>query len=182
MTLAEQVELLMDEREISRLIYVYCRAVDRGDRELLQSLYHPDAKEEHGGYNGDLAGFVDYAFSMVDWAKEGLSHHITNILIDVQGDTAFAESAFMAMSARATDIEGNDIDIVIFGRYLDTFEKRSEAWKIAHRRVVFDSNHTFPASGLWTGPLHGNFVPKGKPNATDALYETMAKVMNSNKS
>lgn len=179
MTLAEQVELLMVEREISRQIYTYCRAVDRGDRDLLRSLYHPDAREEHGAYNGDLGGFVDYAFSMVDWAKEGLSHHITNILIDVKGKSAFAESAFMAMSARASDLEGRDIDIIIFGRYLDTFENRDGTWKIAHRRVVFDSNHTFPASGDWTGPFYGNFVPKGRPDNGDALYECMANALGS---
>lgn len=177
MTSSDALTLLLAEREIRNNIYMYCRAVDRGDRELLRSLYHPDAKEEHGAYNGDLDGFIDYAFATLDWAKEGLSHHITNILIDVRGERAFAESAFISISPRATDLEGNEIDLIIFGRYLDAFECRQGAWKIAHRRVVFDSNHTYPASGEWSGPFYSNFKPKGQPNRSDALFQAMAEAL-----
>lgn len=55
-----------DRSEIWQVLMNYCRGVDRLDRELLLSCYHPDATDDHGifmGYErplrikGDTAAF-----------------------------------------------------------------------------------------------------------------------------
>jgi hypothetical protein len=39
----------------------YARGVDRVDRDLLRSCYHPGAIDDHGRYLGDVEGFMSYA-------------------------------------------------------------------------------------------------------------------------
>jgi hypothetical protein len=58
--LAEILAVLAAEREITRVLYRYCHAVDRHDMQELLSVYHPDAADEHGSYAGDAKGFVAY--------------------------------------------------------------------------------------------------------------------------
>jgi hypothetical protein len=43
-----EVQRLIDEPAIRRLLASYTRAIDRQDHDLLASLFHPDAIDEHG--------------------------------------------------------------------------------------------------------------------------------------
>ena len=169
----EDFKLIKAERDIRNMLYLYCRAVDRGDDILLRSIYHADATEDHFGYVGGVSGFVDLASNMRSWMESG-SHQITNILIEIDGDIAKSESNFFGIAANCTDPEGEQIDLFITGRYLDRFERREGSWKIAARQVVFDTNHTFKASGRWEGALYGNFTPRGRSDREDLLYNSVA--------
>ena len=59
--------------EIKQVLYMYCRGVDRGDAELIRSVYHPDAIDEHGpfwqGAGMDFADMIveETAFMGVIW-------------------------------------------------------------------------------------------------------------------
>jgi hypothetical protein len=47
----EQLKQLLacaDRDAIENLLGLYCRAIDRLDLELLESVYHPDAVDDHG--------------------------------------------------------------------------------------------------------------------------------------
>ena len=46
-SLDPRVQALLDKQEIRELIYRYCNAADRHDNELMRSLYHEDAIDEH---------------------------------------------------------------------------------------------------------------------------------------
>ena len=46
------VEELIARQEITDVLHRYCRAVDRRDPDLLRSVYHPDATDDHGVYAG----------------------------------------------------------------------------------------------------------------------------------
>ncbi|NKY87599.1 SnoaL-like domain-containing protein [Nocardia veterana] len=51
----------MAERDIDRALAAYCRGIDRRDAELLRSVYHDDAIDDHGD---SLGGAPD---AYVEW-------------------------------------------------------------------------------------------------------------------
>ena len=42
------LRVLLDKQEIHEVLMRYCRGIDRCDAELLHSVYHPDATDDHG--------------------------------------------------------------------------------------------------------------------------------------
>jgi hypothetical protein len=65
---------LSDRQEILDCIHRYCRAIDRFDRELLISVYHPDAIDDHGLFVGGPKEFADWAIGLFSGLnKEGPS-------------------------------------------------------------------------------------------------------------
>ncbi|MEP6659417.1 MAG: nuclear transport factor 2 family protein [Acidimicrobiales bacterium] len=129
-----------DHLAIERVLLRYCRAIDRCDAELLRSCYHDDAHDHHGPYRGDRDGFVDYAIGDLRARAEShgqlTTHLLSNILVDIDGDVADAESYF-----RASHVEDREDHFRVFefnGRYIDRFERRDGEWRIASRVVVHD--------------------------------------------
>ena len=54
------VQKLLDREAIKELVNLYCRAADRHDHELMRSLYHEDAIDDHGSFFKGLAmDFID---------------------------------------------------------------------------------------------------------------------------
>src|SRR3546814_11593208 len=47
-TLETMVRELYDKQKIREVVTRYCRGVDRMDRDLFLSAYHPDAIDDHG--------------------------------------------------------------------------------------------------------------------------------------
>jgi hypothetical protein len=123
------------ELSIRRAIYRYCRGVDRGDRDMIASAYHEDAEENHGAFHGTGREFADFLVPAMDAAPEAGGHHVTNILIQRDGDEARAESYFIAF--HPLDEGGRAF---VTGRYLDHFTLRNSEWKIQQRRVVIDAD------------------------------------------
>ena len=130
------VQVLLDKQEIHEVLMRYCRGIDRCDAELLYSVYHPDATDDHGLFKGKAVDFVPWALKSLG-RDEGTSHYIANELIEVEGDVAHCESYFFAVHRRQNK-DGTQSDLIFAGRYVDRFERRAGLWKIAHRQVVFD--------------------------------------------
>jgi hypothetical protein len=132
---------LLDREAIRTVLYTYCRAIDRVDRDLLSSVYHPDATDDHGAYSGSAAGFVDWAMQLAPTIYETMQHSIGTVLIELQGDTADAESYFVQNAVRrATEDRPRTVDVLV-GRYVDRLERRDDGWRIAERVVVKDFRH-----------------------------------------
>ena len=134
--LTSTVELLAAERDIDRALKMYCRGIDRRDAELVRSVYHDDAIDDHGG------AFLGGPDAYVEWVMEHLLHFVSsmhtlhNSVIDVDSDVARVESYCVAHHVRRAD--GDELTMDVFGcRYIDRFENRPGAgWRIAHRIVV----------------------------------------------
>lgn len=133
------LQLLIDKDQIREVILRYCRALDRQDLDLLRSLYHPGATEDHGAYKGPAAGFADHVLGVLKTHYELLRHSVSGMIIEVDGPSALAETSFDAgcILHRRTE-DGKRQVRVHCGRYLDRFEKRDGVWAIMHRVVVKD--------------------------------------------
>jgi hypothetical protein len=130
----EMVRQLHDRQAILDCIHRYARGVDRFDRELILSAFHPDALDEHGKFVGHPDEFVDWALGQ--HAKAHLSHQhcVLNHSCDIEGDTAHAETYFMFISMNR---QGRPLTIG-GGRYIDRLERRDERWAIAARVTLRD--------------------------------------------
>ena len=142
---------LADKQEIAEQIYRYCRGLDRLDEPTLLSVYHPDATEDRGEgvFVGAAADMARLAIGQLRTAYAASQHFIGNVLIELQGDLAFAESYFQAYH-RYADREGAPAtELIMAGRYLDRFERGQGVWKIAHRKMVNDWSRTQPVADGW---------------------------------
>jgi len=129
--------------EISEVMVRYCEALDRRDVVLLRSCFHADSTHDHGGFVGPSMEFCDHAMALLAQLV-ATQHLLGNISIKVAGDTATASSYFQAYhrmpshGAMVFPQARPDEDVFIGGRYLDRFERRDGAWKIARRNGILD--------------------------------------------
>lgn len=126
------VRELYDREKIRAVVTDYCRGVDRMDRALLLSCYHPDAIDDHGFFVGGPEAFWDWVNRYHNNAQSTHQHIITNHTCDIDGDTAHAETYWMMAGMDAKDFSLT----VGGGRYIDRFEKRDGEWRIAARKCV----------------------------------------------
>lgn len=134
-----------DEQEIHDQLLRYCRAIDRCDEALLRTIYHPDATEDHGVFKGSADAFIAWVMPLLEESYFATSHCLSNVLIERDGDVAFSEAYVTAWHAMKKD--GVDHVWIFGGRYIDRFERRNEAWKIASRITVCDWEHLSPSAG-----------------------------------
>jgi SnoaL-like domain len=139
---------LLDKQEITELLTRYLRSVDRGDVATLRSCYLPGATEDHGGlYEGPADAYVDGVTADLTHPRSRTSHNLTNVLIDLDGDTATAESYCITFARIKAD--GSYFHSFIGARMIDRLERHDGAWGIAHRQLVWDWNHDAPAAEHW---------------------------------
>lgn len=130
-----------DRLECTELVYRVARAVDRCDMKLLLEQFHPDATDDHGAFVGTIGDFAKWVEPVLH-SMHRTHHLIGQVLVEVDGDHAAAESYFTAYHALGG--EGGDTAMVVSGRYLDRLEKRGGVWKISHRDAIFDWKSTAP--------------------------------------
>ncbi|MCT7661099.1 nuclear transport factor 2 family protein [Mycobacterium deserti] len=163
---------MIDEFELRRLVHTYCRAVDRGDIEVLRDLYYPDAVDAHGGFS---AGAVDQFLQQISAARpyiRSMQHHITTVNFTITGTTAEGEIYTIAVHTLAGG--GRDVDVVVGGRYLDKYEKRDGTWKIVERTIVTDwARVDDPSTMDLSHPITKDTL-KGAPDATDPSFDFLS--------
>jgi hypothetical protein len=130
------VEELLAKQAITEQIHLYCRAMDRIDRELGKTVWHPDGVADYGSiFQGTGAEFIE-------WVSEGHSqmlghsHQVANIVITVTGETATSEAYVCAALRQRRD--GQVVQATIRGRYLDRWSRRGGRWAIDRRTYVHD--------------------------------------------
>ena len=131
-------EDLVVKQAITEVIYRYCRALDRMDRPLADTIWHPGGTADYGPamFQGTGADFLDWVWP-THATMLGHSHQIANVLIEVDGDTAGSES-YVTATLWATFAPGELTQIVSRGRYVDRWSKHDGVWAIDHRRFLED--------------------------------------------
>ncbi len=127
---------LIDKQAIYEAMMQYCRGVDRCDEELMGSVYHDDADDHHGPFNGKAREFVAM---FVPQSRDGSSftqHMIGNFTVELAGDLARSEAYFVAYVGRVED--GVEYVDAFGGRYVDDWERRDGRWGVSAREVVHE--------------------------------------------
>ncbi len=161
---------LLDKREIEDLILRYCRGIDRLDLELVRSCYHVDATDSHGSFSGGVDEFVAWVGRLLV-KYESTSHFVGNVLVELAGDAAVAETYGVAFH-RGREPKP-ELNLSVGFRYLDRFERRAGAWKIARRVCVTEWARVDDGAGrfpIGDGQLHG------ARDRSDPLYALLATI------
>jgi ketosteroid isomerase-like protein len=145
------VDDLVAQQEIRDVLARYTRGIDRMDRELVLSCYHPGALDDHGAFRGPVEEFVDWVGDVLSYFDSTM-HFLGQQLIEVDGDRARAETYCVAYHRRSTrpGEEGHDLSMGL--RYVDLLQRRADGWRIAERRCVFDWTRRDPIRGQWRVP------------------------------
>ena len=142
----DALETMAAKQAITEVIYGYCRALDRMDKDAAYEIWHPDGTADYGEdiFQGTGWEFVDWVWT-THTAMSTHSHQITNVLVQVDGDRAVSE-AYVTVALRTLPFgDGADVvDIYSRGRYVDQWSRRDGKWAIDHRNYITDHSVTVP--------------------------------------
>ena len=165
---AEELRAVLDEREIRDVILRYCRGIDRMDAALVRSCYHPDAVDDHGSFSGDVEAFLAWVWPLLRRYTMTM-HFVGNLLVEVDGDVAAAESYGIAF--HRSDAGRPNLNLITGFRFLDRFERRQGSWRIARRTAVTEWSRVDDEAGRF---LPGDSQPRGRRDAEDTSYALFA--------
>jgi hypothetical protein len=135
------------------------------DFDLLRSCFHPDASTDYGFYAGDVDGFIAMAQSGLA-AYDKTTHFTGNQLVEVAGDSAWAEHYTVATHRCPPDEKSPLRDFVTSIRYVDDLQRRDGDWRISRRVLILDWWRTDPVVEFGPGPQ----VQPGRREPGDASY------------
>ena len=156
---------LLDERAIRDVLHRYARGVDRLYWELVRSCFHTNAKLVYGQAQtpeefiaGASRGLPLYALTQ---------HAVTNVQIEISGDTATSESYCLARHRTRGADGAPDSDFLWGGRYVDWHERRGGEWRIASRICIHEWTKIETVEATW--PAAGGFT-QGQRSRADVSY------------
>lgn len=165
----DKLEQLIARAEIQDCVARYARGVDRRDWASVRATYHDDAVDDHGAFSGSADDFVEWV-SVRQASIPAATHFLGNSLIEFADDQkAVVETYYIASQRVPLSDRPFEIDIEVLGRYVDLFEKRDGVWKVAHRRVVYDSSRTRGATNRTRDS--GSVGSRDSSDPIFALYE-----------
>jgi ketosteroid isomerase-like protein len=136
---AGDIQRLLDRQAIEEVLTLYSHCIDTRDVDrLVEEVYAPDGVDDHG--EGDVVGRE----ALRAWFEEVLghlaasAHNITNLQIEVDGDTATARSNLTAWVWTKAKHDGNPLrpaDYVIVLAYVDTLQRYPVGWRIRRREL-----------------------------------------------
>jgi 3-phenylpropionate/cinnamic acid dioxygenase small subunit len=126
-----ELRVLVDERNITRLLHRYAHALDGRDAGMWRACFMEDATfvTRHGTYVGAAA--INGLFDGLQPAAT--KHLLTSPLIELDGDSATVASHFLLCVQDAEELK-----VDFFGRYLDRVARGpgADEWRFRERRIV----------------------------------------------
>lgn len=152
-----RLEQLLDKQDIIECLGRFSRGMDRFDREIYLSAFHPDAVMAAGPFVGSAADCYDWAMPMHEAGQIATHHNLLNITIDIDGDVAHTETYYLFVGRNR-----DESNWIAGGRYIDRLEKRDGVWKIALRTNAIEWSGMVPTMGIPFADvpdIHGNGAP-----------------------
>jgi hypothetical protein len=164
-----KIQELLDKKACEEVLLRYGRTLDWCDYPGQASCYWPDADIDYGIIRTDAEGWV---INLAEMEKAFVRrwHMTTNCMIKIHGNSASAESNAIAVGTSEED--GQLMNTLFGGRFMDEFEKRGEEWRLSKRSYALewscqapDINHILiseesPFNSLnIVGPGHASYRP-----------------------
>ena len=143
-----------DRLAIADLVHAYCQGVDRLDPEGVAQLFtedgafiayaEPGATEPTSRSQGRAE--ITKAIGMARYYKR-TTHTVGNHLATVDGDRATGETRVVAYHVLGD--EGAETLMIWHIRYLDTYARGPEGWRIRERELRVDMVSNQPLNGVY---------------------------------
>lgn len=114
--------------------------MDRFDRDLFLSAFHPDATIAAGPFVGRPDALYDWASALHEQGQVATHHNLLNHTCDLEGDTAHTETYYLFVGRNRDETHW-----LAGGRYIDRFERRDIEWRIALRTNVLEWSGLAPS-------------------------------------
>jgi ketosteroid isomerase-like protein len=126
--------LTADEVQVRAAVQRYAFAIDSLDYDALRDVFTSDATAQYHQHpllsgNQAIADFLQERVGDTIWHQ----HFITTTRVTLQGDTAHADSAFIAHATKHS-IPGKVR--MTLGSYHDRLTRTADGWRITHRDQV----------------------------------------------
>jgi hypothetical protein len=138
----EQLQELLDRKACEDVLMRYGRTLDWLDEAGQESCVWPDAEIDYGFFQGTGEDWVPTVMT-VETASPRRWHVSTGVMVQVKGDKAKSECYGLSVGTTENE-QGELVDMMFGGRYLDELEKRDGQWRISKRAYIADWTHHFP--------------------------------------
>ncbi len=133
----EKLELLLEEKEIERVLFSYAAYCDTKNWSFLDKIFTQDAVAIYGSEEegmkckglDEIRSFLQKSLEKVISAQ----HLIGNIEIQIDGKSATAKSFLAALQMNEED--GNIKSSEVWGQYIDSLVKENGNWKIKEKKL-----------------------------------------------
>ena len=163
----QQLNEMFDEFELKKVVHRFARGLDRADKDIIHSCFHPDGTDDHGIFQGSASEFCDWVMEQLKKYR-ATQHIVSTQNAEINGDKAVCESYFYAH--HLMDGPNGGVEIISSGRYVDAMEKRDGVWKIKHRQAVFDWTRVGPEASAPPNPS-SHLMARGMRGEGDKSYE-----------
>ena len=138
-----RLERLLARQDILDCLIRFSRGMDRFDRELFLSAFHPDAVIAAGEFVGDPVNLYNWARDLHEQGQSATHHNLLNHSCDIDGDTAHTETYYLFVGRNR-----DDTNWLAGGRYIDRLERRDAVWRIALRTTVVEWSGMLPSTAI----------------------------------
>ncbi len=128
-----ELERLLLERELHRVVCRYARVCDERDWAAIDEVFSEDASADYGGKK--LLNRAAIAEMLRDHLGGcGPTQHLLgNLVVEVAGDIVTSRVSVRAAHRGAGNLREQTYDCM--GEYLDRWVRTEHGWRIVHRRM-----------------------------------------------
>jgi len=162
-----RLEALLHRQDILDCLVRFSRGMDRFDRELFLSAFHPDAVIAAGPFVGGPIELYEWAAALHEHGQSATHHNLLNHTCEIQDSVAHTETYYLFVGRNR-----DDTNWIAGGRYIDRLERRDGAWKIALRTNAIEWSGlvpTLPIPFMDVPGIHLNGAPSRDPR--DPSYQ-----------
>ncbi len=155
----------------AQLLGRYARAADRLDRDLVLTLFTPDAQIDMGAiFAGGPQAFADVVMGFMG-SMAATRHELSTIVAVPDGADAAGYEAYVRAWHRIDTPQGTR-ELVVLGRYIGRLVRTAGGWRIAAHAEIIDWGEDRAVDPAW---LDGNAeLPKGMRGPADKSYDVLA--------
>ncbi|HEV7679458.1 MAG TPA: nuclear transport factor 2 family protein [Candidatus Dormibacteraeota bacterium] len=136
---------MLDRAAVREVMVRYAAGLDSRDFDAVRNCFTEDAQASYN--RAPLAPGADAIVAYVRAVAnlQSTMHSVTNVVVELDGDTAECDTACIAHLVRRAD--DGELTILIRGlRYRDRLVRQGTAWRIQHREHHAEWMHSVPGT------------------------------------